>query len=249
MIETGSCPFVRLCERELAGPDLSHEEELELEAHLTRGCPVCEVQIEHQLAGREPAADPGSEERAALDRALARSVDQVEAEMGAAQAQVLARIQAKVRDEERSRGRLLRRRHLRALFYVTNVAGILLVFVAYAGTVAAARVQRRAAQRTETATELRAMASALERWGREHGGELPRDLGGALAALAELRGERPYYPVQASRLGPEGYKDGFGHPYRYRFEPGRALLWSVGPDGRDQQGDQDDLLVAVVVRQ
>ena len=249
MIGTGSCPFVRLCERDLAGPDLSPEEQLELEAHLTQGCPVCEERIERQLEGLAPPEDPGREERAELGRSLARSLNQAGERMAEGQAQVLARIQARIRDEERFQGRLLRRRHLRALFYLTMVAGTLMLFVAYAGTVGAARIQRRAAQRTQTATELRAMAAALERWSRDHGGELPADLPGVLRALSEVRGVRPYYPLQESRLGPDGYRDGFGQLYRYASEPGQVRLWSCGPDGRDDHGQPDDLCASIPVRQ
>jgi hypothetical protein len=247
MLGTNSCPFARLCERDLAGPELSPEEQLELEAHLTQGCPACEERIERQLDGLLPPDDPGAAERAELDRALARSLKDASARMAAGQANVLERIKLRVREEERSRGRLLRRRHLRALFYVTTVAGTLMLFVAYAGTVMAARVQRRAALRTETATEVVAMAHALERWAREHGGELPADLPAALAALSSSRGERAYYPLQAGRLGPEGYRDPFGGLYRYRREPGRGWLWSSGPDGRDDRGEPDDLVATIVV--
>ena len=251
MIGTGQCPFVRLCERDLAGPELSPEEQGQLEAHLTHGCPVCEERIEAQLSGLEPEGDPGLPERAELDRLLDDSMRSAAAELADGQALVLERIRQKVRDEERAQGRLLRRRHLRALFYVTMVAGTLMLFVAYAGTVGAARIQRRAAQRTETATELRALASALSRWSQEHGERLPADLAGLLEAVASGRDPegRPYYPLQSSRRGPAEYRDGFGHPYRYRSEPGRALLWSVGPDGRDDDGAGDDLSLWIVVRE
>lgn len=249
MISTGSCPFVRLCERDLAGPELSPEEQLELEAHLTLGCPVCEERIERQLDGLLPPDDPAREERGELNLSLGRTLDRAGSRMAEGQAQVMARIQARIRDEEQAQGRQWRRRHLRALFYVTMVAGMLMIFVAYAGTVSAARIQRRAALRTQTATEVRALANALERWSRDHGGELPADLPAAVAALQALRGERPYYPLQPARVTAEGFLDPFGQLYRYQNEPGRARLWSCGPDGRDDQGQSDDLSAPILVHQ
>lgn len=251
MIGTGQCPFVRLCERDLAGPELSPEEQGQLEAHLTGGCPVCEERIERQLQGLEPDGDPGREERAELDRLLDSSIHTAAAEMTAGQAAVLERIRQRVKDEERFAGRLLRRRHLRALFYVTMVAGTLMLFVAYAGTVGAARIQRRAAQRIETSTELRALGNALTRWSRDHQETLPQDIAGMLDALASGRDAEahPYFPLNPARMSDGEYRDGFGHPYRYRCEPGRALLWSVGPDGKDDAGANDDVSLWIVVRQ
>jgi len=251
VIQTGFCPFVPLCERELAGPELNDAEQESLERHLSLGCPVCEERIEWNLAGGGPDDDPRADVRRVLGTTLARAVDDADAELGSRQALVLGRLDDRLRREEAQRARRIRRRHLRAFFYVTNVAAVLLLVMAYVGTIAAARLQQRTAQALATKTEIQALATALSAYVKEHG-QLPPDLDAFVEALGGARAEResPYYYFAEDRLaerdGARVYEDDFGHVYRYRPGQGRALIYSVGPDGEDDQGQDDDLAAWII---
>lgn len=237
-----ACPFASLCEREVTGPPLDTTEEARLEAHLDEGCAVCERVVEAALSGSS------SDEHKELDQTLGRAVDAAADGMASGRADVLARVERELERERRVELVRLRRRHLRAIFYVTNVAALVLMLVAYVGTVVVVRVQRRTAQRLATSTELRAIVSALHRWVKDHpGAELPADLPALVAALSSPRpaviDEPPakYYPFDAARLHPAGYVDDFGRPYRYRSARDRAFVYSTGVDGVDQEGEGDDL--------
>lgn len=237
-----TCPYGPLCERDLGGPDLDEGELARLEAHLTQGCPECERLIESHLSGEGTTSD--SEERRALDQAVSRAVDDAAERMAPARAAVLARVDDELRRERRDQLLRLRRRNLRAIFYVTNVAALVLLLVAYVGTVIVVRVQLRAAQRQQTEVELQAMRAALTRHVRERG-DLPPDARALVVELARPSGADaqgpPYYRFDASRVLDGEYLDVFGRPYRYAPGRDRALLYSVGLDGKDAEGEGDDV--------
>lgn len=74
-------------------------------------------------------------------------------------------------------------------------------------------------------------------------GETQRRLLGAALALQAWRAEQGHYPELLTALVPDLLPrvpvDPFdGQPLRYRLEAGRPLLYSVGPDQRDQGGAQ-----------
>ena len=66
--------------------------------------------------------------------------------------------------------------------------------------------------------------------------ELPGDEGALWEAL-----EAGYYPFSPQRRREGEYLDDFGQPYRFRSQPGRALIYSVGPNGKDDGGEGDDV--------
>lgn len=235
-----TCPYGPLCERDLSGPDLDDGELARLEEHLTQGCSECEKLIESHLSGEGNLSD--SEERRALDQAVGRAVDDAAERMAPARAAVLARVDDELRRERRDELLLLRRRNLRAIFYVTNVASLVLLLVAYVGTVIVVRVQLRAAQRQQTDLELQAMRAALARRVKERGA-LPADARALVVELASRSDAEgpPYYRFDPTRVSEGEYLDVFGRPYRYLPGPDRALLYSVGVDGKDAGGEGDDV--------
>jgi hypothetical protein len=247
VITTGSCPYLPLCERDLVGPDLDAGEQERLQEHLSGGCQECESQIELNLKGDGPEGDPSAGLRQELDRLLEGAVLGAEEPLARSKGAVLARVRAEVARGQGAQRRL-RRGHLRALFYVTNVAAVLLMIVAYMGTVAVTRLQQRQAQTLATQTELQAIATALTVFMREHPGPLPPDTPALLQALEQRRDQRggPYYAFGPSRRGSDSYLDDFGRPYAYRPGEGRALVYSLGPDGRDDKGQGDDLAAWVM---
>lgn len=231
---TGTCPFTPLIERDLAGPTLDDHEQSTLEAHLAQGCSSCEHLLESHLSD-------DSDEARALDDTVRPAVEDAAARMAEGRAAVLARVEEELRRDRAAQARRVRRRHLRALFYLTNVAALVLLLVAYVGTVVVVRLQRRGAQRVATETELQALVRALTRYVKDHD-RLPAD---ARALVVELGttspSGAPYYRIDAARTTDGELLDDFGRPYRYVPGRDRALVYSTGPDGQDAQGHGDDL--------
>lgn len=238
--ETGTCPFAALVERDLTdGPsDLDHLEQARLEAHLDQGCPVCEGMLEHSLTASDARGD--------LDPGVGRAVEDAAERMAANRTAVMARVEEQVRHERAAQVSRLRRRHLRVLFYLVNVAALVMLIVAYVGTVVVVRVRQRAAQRVATATELQALVRALTRYVKDHDG-LPADGKALVVELGRSTslGSAPYYRFDPSRLIDGQYVDDFGRVYRYAPGLDHALVYSVGPDGQDAGGQGDDIGASV----
>lgn len=231
---TGTCPFTPLLERDIAGPTLDDHEQSTLDAHLARGCPSCEQLLAVHLK------DDSAEGRA-LDDTLGQAVDGAAERMAEVRAAVLARVEDELRRDHTAQLLRLRRRHLRALFYLTNVAALVLLLVAYVGTVVVVRLQQRAAQGVATDTEVQALVRALTRYVKDHDA-LPPDARALATELARpSAGGSPYYRIDASRLVDGQLVDDFGRPYRYVPGRDRALLYSLGPDGQDAGGEGDDV--------
>jgi hypothetical protein len=235
------CHFLELCERDFHGPPLDAAEQEQFSEHLSAGCPTCEARIEEQLTGSDagPLAEGIRELDAKLEGAVAFAGDA----MAGGQLAVLARVQDRISSEDRDRRRRLRRRHQRILFYVVNLVAVVLICVAYLGTLMASRVQRAAAASLATTNELKALAGALARYVRDHPEDPPQTLDAFIAALRQTRpdGRGPYYPFDPERLDGSSYLDGFSEPYRYEAIRKRALIYSAGPNRRDELGSQDDL--------
>lgn len=230
----GTCPFTPLIERDIVGPTLDDHEQTTLEAHLAQGCSACEQLLESHLSD-------DSDEARALDQTVGRAVEEAAARMAEGRAAVLARVDEELRRERAAQARRVRRRHLRALFYLTNVAAIVLLVVAYVGTVVVVRLQARAAQRLATETELQALVRALTRYVKDHDA-LPPDARALAAELGKASpAGSPYFRIDPARLVAGELLDDYGRPYRYVPGSDRALVYSVGPDGRDDQGENDDI--------
>lgn len=248
---TRSCPLLPLCERDLRGEPLGPDEEAALEQHLAAGCPACEGRLEAHLTASGADEDPGAAAQRDLDRLLVVAMDRAARAMEPGQLRVLDRVRDRLRDEEQAGAQRLRRRHLRVAFYLINLAAAVLLVIAYLGTAAAARVQRAAAHTMATETEVKALVTAVARYVRERG-ELPADMPALVRSLGGPRAGDgvpgpPYYPFAAARLRDGEYLDDFGRPYRYRPGVGRVQIYSLGPDGRDDEGQGDDLGAWVVL--
>ena len=237
-MSAAECSYLPLCERDLAGEPLGPDDEARLEQHLAGGCAACERTLEAGL--EDSAATQATRE---LEARLAGAVDWGGDAMDRSRALLLTRIQAQIADDDAGTRRRSRRRMLRILFYVINLVAVVLLTTAYVALQVAFRVERRAAERLATETELQAMASALARYVQDTR-QLPQDLPALLGALDTERpgSTSPYYPLAPARLTAEGeYLDDFGHAYRYVVRGGRATLYSIGPNRRDEEGRGDDL--------
>lgn len=239
---TGTCPFTPLCQRELSGPPLDEGDAERLEAHLSGGCKQCEELFEQHLTGSDDAAAPGADARRDLDRTLATALAAAADAMAERERDVLAKVEERVRREAWFLERRARRRHLRVVFYMTSLVCCVLLGVAYIGLATAAKLKQRAARSEATKTELAALRAGLVRWVKDHG-RVPADEAAFLEAMASTRpgADLPYYPLDPRRRTQAGYLDDFGRPYRYLPGRDKALVYSTGPDGKDDQGEPDDL--------
>ncbi|MEZ6188344.1 MAG: type II secretion system protein GspG [Planctomycetota bacterium] len=198
------------------------------------------------LEGLDPGLAAALEE---VDEAFTLAMAGVEERMERGRAFVLDRVQVELRAQDLSQGRRLRRRHLRALFYATLLTCLSLIVAAYVGTVAAIRLQRRRAQQGAVETELRGVSNALQRYVADRG-DVPQDAAALWAALATPQPSddaRPYLSLAPSRFEGALYVDDFGHAYAYRLREGSVLIYSLGPNGKDERGLGDDLGVRVVL--
>ncbi|MGE0708272.1 MAG: hypothetical protein AB7N76_18620 [Planctomycetota bacterium] len=197
------------------------------------------------------SAEPTPEELAALEEAFSGELDDLlsrahgdaERTMEPGRLDVLARVRAQV-DAEEGQRRRGRRRALRALFYLFNLAAVVLIVVAYLGNRMAIKVLEINARRLATRTELTALTRALVRYVQERPADaLPQDLPAVLRALdAKAPSGGRYYPFDPARRRGDDYLDDFGHPYRYLLSRERALIYSVGPNGLDEGGAGDDVV-------
>lgn len=191
------------------------------------------AELEVALAGEMGALLTGAHEHAAEVMEPRRS-------------DVLKRVRDQVDLEGERQRRRGRRRALRALFYVFNLAAVVMIVVAYVGNRMAIRVIELGERRLATHTEIQAMNGALVRYCKEHPkAPLPQDFK-ALIAVLTPEGRDPYYPFDSHRLRGDHYLDDFGRPYRYRVgRNDQALIYSVGINGLDEQGEGDDIVARV----
>jgi hypothetical protein len=241
------CPYLELCERDLSGPALSDAEQEGLSAHLSEGCPSCEGRIEEQLSGSGEGEE--AEQLRELDDRLTRAVDFAGEAMAGSQLAVLAKVRDRIGEEDRLARRRVRRRSQRILFYVVNLVAVVLLAAAYVGTLMATRVKNVSAQRMAINNELNSIAVALAHYVKDHPGDVPQDLVSLIAALRTERpnGRGPYYPFDADRLRDGVYLDGFSSPYRFKGEgAGGGVLYSLGPNRKDDAGLADDLTRQVI---
>lgn len=235
------CPYLDYCERDFTGPALDDEELESLSRHLSDGCPTCEGRIEENLTGSGDSDAARSVRE--IDERISTAVDYAGDAMASSQVSVLENVKLQIGAEDRETRRRVRRRHQRTLFYLVNLAAVFLLAAAYVGTVMAARVRSVAARGMSTQNELHAMATALSRYVRDYPSRVPRNGREFFEALGEIRkgGSTPYYPLDAARLEGFLYRDEFDRPYRYDYAAGRVVIYSCGPDRKDDDGLGDDL--------
>jgi hypothetical protein len=198
-----------------------------------------------------PEVEPTLEELAALDAAfehefgadLTQAHDQAVAVMEPARFDVLARMRERLDDDSRGKRRRDRRRHLRVLFYVVNLVAVVLICVIYVMTHAAIRLKETEGHTLATQTEVVSLSRALVRHlAGDKTAPLPRDIPALIEALSAATPDQPArYPFDPDRLRAGSYVDDFGRPYVIRVERERVLIYSRGPNGRDEGGRGDDI--------
>lgn len=227
------CPFLTLTQRDLEGPSLDDTEQQGLHDHLEQGCPVCEAQIEQHLTE--------SDGLGVADEQLGRAVEYAAEEMDRGRVLVLDQVQRRLAEEDRAQRRLVRRRMQRVLFYVVSLSTVFLLVTTYMLNAVAIKLKQTNAQTLATRTEVVGLSRALARYLQDHR-TLPETLPALLEALQAKRPDgQPYYPLAAKRRAEGAYQDDFEQRYRYLVRGNRALIYSVGPNGKDEEGEGDDI--------
>ena len=222
------CPFEEVLDRRVLG-EATDEDRRRLDEHLAQGCPSC---------------GPRFQAESALEELVQGAMAPLEAEAEARRRPVLERLGERLsREDDRRRDRRRRRTGLNALLFLTIFLGIGLLGAAYLVSTALAR--RIVAAQTDAArAEIRGLLAVLERYARDHGGELPRDAASLVHDLAEPRpgSGRPYFVPHASRVDGEGrLLDPWGKRLVYRRFLDGAIVYSTGANGRDEQNSGDDV--------
>jgi hypothetical protein len=221
-----TCPFAPLVDRRVLG-DASSGETASLEAHVAQGCLVCAPRLREQDR---------------LERLILGAFRPLEHEIEHRRGPVVDRVKdALAREDARRDDRRRRRIGINAIFFFIVAIGLILIAAEYA-MYAAGHTKMVRAQRAAAETEVHAVAVALERYGRERG-RLPDESVALAQSLGEARvgSERPYYSVDARRVKDGRILDPWGRPYVYKRTVDGALVYSFGPNGRDEEGEGDDV--------
>jgi hypothetical protein len=194
--------------------------------------------------------EPSPEELAALEAAfesefgaaLGAAHEQAAQAMEPAKIDVLARVRESLDDDSLGARRRDRRRHLRILFYVVNLVAVVLICVIYVMTRATIRLRETGERVVATQTEVVALSRALVRYlAADKTTPIPQDIPQLIKTIGETP-ERPGgYPFIKHRRRGETYLDDFAQPYLILVERQRVLVYSAGPNGRDEKGQGDDI--------
>jgi anti-sigma factor RsiW len=198
-----------------------------LRAHAA-SCPACR---EHLDEVRE------------LEQALASALGAAAGDLRSQRERLMASLTAG------SAGSPRRRKAPLALVAVYAAAALMMV-VAWLGYAVVYKVQERDALAWGARVDVRNLGLALRRWSLEHEGRLPeggnRGLVAALSApRAGSQGNAPAYEIPVRWIRDGAVTDPFGNALVYRTESGAAVLYSVGPDGEDDGGVEDDIAFAL----
>lgn len=194
--------------------------------------------------------EPSPEELAALEAAfesefgaaLGQAHDQAAQVMEPLKSDVLARVRQSLEDESIGARRRDRRRHLRILFYVVNLVAIVMICVTYVMTQAAIRLKETEGRILATQTEVVTLTRALVReLAEDKSAPVPNNLPELIMRVAKTKANPDGYPFSKRRLRDGTYVDDFGRPYRVLSERDRLLFYSLGPNGRDEFGQGDDI--------
>ena len=155
---------------------------------------------------------------------------------------VLARVRQSLDDDSLSASRRDRRRHLRILFYVVNLVAVVMICTIYVMTHAAIRLRETEGLILATQTEVVALTRALvHHLVADKATPIPQDLPELIATIGETPTRPKGYRFSKRRLKEGTYVDDFGRPYRVLAERERVLIYSLGPNGRDEKGRGDDI--------
>jgi hypothetical protein len=219
------CPFAELLDRRILG-DFTAEDSARLEEHLKQGCSSCserwksEARLEASIEG---AMAP-----------IARDVER-------RKPFVLDRLKDRLaREDELRRGRRRRRVGLNAALLLILLLGMSLLAATY---LAYFPMRRKLflAQRGAADTEIRAMLVGLSKLVEQRGkSALPNDRSELALVLGQRRTDiaRPYFSpnVVGAEDGTELILDPWKHPYVFKRTPGQVRIYSLGPNGVDEDG-------------
>jgi len=194
--------------------------------------------------------EPSPEELAALEAAfenefgaaLGAAHQEAAQAMESTKLDVLARVRQSIDDDSLAASRRDRRRHLRILFYVVNLVAVVMICTIYVMTRAAIRLKETEGRTLATQTEVVALTRALvHHLVADKATPIPQNLPELIATIGETP-ERPKgYRFSKRRLQGGTYVDDFGRAYRVLAERDRVLIYSLGPNGRDDKGQGDDI--------
>jgi hypothetical protein len=231
------CPFGELLDKRILG-DFTPEDRARLEEHLKQGCPSCAERWK-------------TEEK--LESTIEDVITPLAREAERRKPFVLDKLKEQLAKEDALRsGRRRRRVGLNAALMLILLLGVTLLsaeYLAYYPVRLRLLQARKAAAFTEETSMLVGLHKLYEQRGKE---ALPRNAGELVKALGQRRIEvaRPYFTP--TKVDDNLAVDPWGHPYVYKLVPDvgtptEIRVYSIGPNGIDEDGLGDDIEIRLAL--
>lgn len=225
------CPYYELALKRILG-NLSGEEEGQLLIHI-ESCEVCRS-IDEESRELEGFIKTKSNE---LERELASTRDQLFDRINQEIRKPTEQIAPEPAAPQRSRGRII--------LYAGQLAAVGILAALWLVSYSSVKRIQKQEQRRFTRTEVRALTTVTQAF-QKNERRLPAP--GNAALVAELsrpipEKQRPYFPFDAERLRDGRFLDPWSQPYIYRVEDSGFRIYSSGPDGIDERGGGDDIVM------
>lgn len=174
----------------------------------------------------------------------------LESELRPGRGDLFLRIDEALRSEELVTPRRLSRLNSRFILYATQLAASVMILLTYAGAMASLVTLKKRQRKLFTENEIRALVITTKAWMRRKESAPPAGMAALVEALSAPRDpdsgdDRPFFEFEARRLDGKVFRDPWKRPYVYRVDQGRIMIYSMGPNGADENGSGDDITLSL----
>lgn len=224
------CPYENLLEQQVLG-ELEGEEEARLDEHTSK-CSHCKA-VFSELHDLEELFDS--------------QVAEAEQTFRPGRSDLLARINKEIRNtDELVTSRKLRRLNGRFILYTTQLVAVVMIVLTYVASMVSVMTLKRREQVRFTENEIRALMAVTKTYQRVNQGLPPAGNATLVERLSQpikrVQAEaRPYFPFDKARLSEGLFVDTWKRPYVYNVSESGFVIYSLGPNGKDDGGGGDDI--------
>ena len=224
------CPYEDLLEQQILG-ELGAEEEAHLHEHTSK-CSHCKA-VFSDLQDLEGLFDSQAAE--------------LEAKFRPSRPDLLARINKEIRNtDELVTTRKLRRLNSRFILYTTQLVAVVMIVLTYVASMVSVMTLKRREQVRFTENEIRALIAVTKTYQKVNEGLPPSGNAALVERLSQpikraSSDARPYFPFDKARLSEGRFVDTWKRPYVYNVGDQGFVIYSLGPNGRDDGGQGDDI--------
>lgn len=224
------CPYENLLEQQVLG-ELEGEDEARLDEHTSK-CSHCRAMFS-DLQDLQVLFDS--------------QVAEAEQEFRPGRPDLLARINKEIRNtDELVTTRKLRRLNSRFILYTTQLVAVVMIVLTYVASMVSVMTLKRREQVRFTENEIRALIAVTKTYQKVNQGLPPTGNAALVERLSQpikrLPTElRPYFPFDKARLNQGLFVDTWKRPYVYNVGEKGFVIYSLGPNGKDDGGKGDDI--------